>query len=132
MARAIFKLSEEDLDLIRIRIKNFEGDAERVINDYLRNEANAKFIKSITNLIPVSKINKRHAKTSNPLDTKFYNLALYIHTKSKFNYLYFPQNAEGQSKNNSPNDFMEEGIDAEYNNVVNEMMEKLQRRMEEI
>ena len=132
MAGVDFSLKEEDLGRIQEAIMDFGDDAERVINDYLRNEANAKFIKSITNLIPVSKINKRHAKTSNPLDTKFYNLALYIHTKSKFNYLYFPQNAEGQSRNNSPNDFMEKGIDAEYNNVVNEMIEKLQRRMEEI
>ena len=51
-------------------------------------------------------------------------------TKTKFNYLYFPQNAEGTSKGKIPNDFMERGIDAEYDNVVNGILEKLQNGLE--
>lgn len=133
MAGVDFSLKEEDLGRIQEAIMDFGDDAERVVNDCLANDVKDKFITSITNLMPVSNKNKRHAKSSNPLDGKVRNnLTLWIHTKSKFNYLYFPQNAEGTSKRNSPNDFMEKGIEVEYDNVVNEMLEKLQRRMEEI
>lgn len=134
MAGVDFSLKEEDLGRIQEAIINFNDDAERVINDCLANEVRDKLITSITNLIPVSDKNKKqHAKTSNPLDGKVRNnLTLWIHTKPKYNYLYFPQNAEGTSKSNSPNDFMEKGIDAEYDNVVNIMLDKLQNRLEEI
>lgn len=133
MAGVDFSLKEEDLARIQEAIIDFGDDAESVINGCLANEVKDKFITSITNLIPVSDKNKKHAKSSNPLDGKVRNnLTLWIHTKPKYNYLYFPQNAEGQSKNNSPNDFMEKGIDAEYDNAVNIILEKLQRRMEEI
>lgn len=133
MAGVDFSLKEEDLGKIQEAIMDFGDDAERVVNDCLANEVKDKLITSITNLIPVSDKNKKHAKSSNPLDGKIRNnLTLWIHTKPKYNYLYFPQNAEGQSRNNSPNDFMEKGIDAEYDNAVNIILEKLQRRMEEI
>jgi hypothetical protein len=133
MAGVDFTLKEEDLTRIQEAIMDFGDDAERVVNDCLANEVKDKLITSITNLIPVSDKNKKHAKSSNPLDGKIRNnLTLWIHTKSKFNYLYFPQNAEGTSKGKSPNDFMDKGIDAEYDNAVNIILEKLQRRMEEI
>ena len=133
MASINFTLKDEDLLKIQEAITDFEGDAEKVINECLANEVKDKFINSITNLIPISDRNKRHAKTSNPLDGKVRNnLTLWIHTKSQYNYLYFPQNAEGQSKGNNPNDFMDKGIDVEYDNAVNMILDKLQNRLEEI
>lgn len=134
MSGVDFSLKEEDLGRIQEAIMDFRDDVESVINDCLANEVKELLTNSITNLIPVSDKNKKqHAKTSNPLDGKVRNnLTLWIHTKPKYNYLYFPQNAEGTSKSNSPNDFMDKGIDAEYDNVVNIMLEKLQRRMEDI
>lgn len=134
MAGVNFSIKEDDLRKIQNSIQQFDGDAEKVINDYLGTEAKDKFIKSITNLVPVSNVNKKkHAKDNNPFDGKVRNnLELWIHTKSKFNYLYFPQNAEGTSKGKSPNDFMDRGIDEEYNNVVNGILDKLQNRLEGI
>ena len=133
MAGVDFSLKEEDLKKIQEAIMDFGDDAERVINDCLSNEVKELLTNSITNLIPVSPKSKKHAKTSNPLDGKVRNnLTLWIHTKPKYNYLYFPQNAEGTSKGKSPNDFMDKGIDVEYDNAVNIILEKLQRRMEEI
>lgn len=133
MAGVNFSLKAEDLERIQEAIISFSDDAENVINECLANEVNEKLITSITNFIPVSQQNKKHAKTSKPLEGKVRNnLTLWIHTKSKFNYLYFPQNSEGQSKNNSPNDFMEKGIDSEYDNAVNMLLDKLQNRMEEL
>lgn len=133
MAGVEISLKVDDLEKIQEAIVSFSDDAENVINECLANEVKDKLITSITNFIPVSNQNKRHAKTSKPLEGQVRNnLTLWIHTKSKFYYLYFPQNAEGQSKNKSPNEFMEKGIDAEYENVVNTLLDKLQNRMEEI
>lgn len=133
MSGVDFSLKEDDLARIQQAIMNFGDDAEKVINECLAGEVRDKLITSITNLIPVSDKNKKHAKTSNPLEGQVRNnLTLWMHTKPKYNYLYFPQNAEGTSKSNSPNDFMDKGIDAEYDNVVNIMLEKLQNRMEDI
>ena len=88
MASVEFSIKDEDINKINEAITNFEGNAERVINDYLGTQAKEKFIQSITNLIPVSRVNKRrHAKNSNPLDGKIRNnLTLWIHTKTTINY----------------------------------------------
>lgn len=133
MPKIEFSIKENDLERIKEAIIDFGDNAENVINECLANEVKNTLITSITNFIPVSKKNKKHAKTSNPLQGDVRNnLTLWIRTKPKFNYLYFPQNAEGQSRNNSPNDFMEKGINNEYDNVVNTILDKLQNRLEEI
>lgn len=133
MAGAYFDMEVDDIQKLQDSIKQFDGDAETVINDYLNSEAKDIFINSIINYIPVSEKGTNHARVSEPLkgDMKG-NLTLYIHTKSKYNYLYFPQEGEGTSKRKSPNDFMEKGIDDKYENVVNGILEKLQNRMEGI
>lgn len=133
MPKIDFSIKENDLERIQEAIINFGDDAENAINECLANEVKNTLITSITNFIPVSKQNKKHAKSSNPLQGDVRNnLTLLIRTKPKFNYLYFPQNAEGQSRNDPPNNFMEKGINNEYDNVINTILDKLQRRMEEI
>lgn len=133
MASVEFGIKYEDVEKIKDSIQKFDGDAEKVINQYLETQAKDKFIKNIVNLIPVSDADKQHAKDSAPLTgKKIANLTLKINTKSKFNYLYFPQMAEGTSKGKNPNDFMEKGIDKVYDNVVNEMLDRLINKMEAI
>ena len=122
--KVVIVLNKIDLDK-KQQMQKIKEIYENIGYKVIETQAKEKFIQSITNLIPVSRVNKRrHAKNSNPLDGKIRNnLTLWIHTKPKFNYLYFPQNAEGTSKGKIPNDFMERGIDAEYDNVVNGILE---------
>lgn len=132
MARANFGMSDEDVKRLQRAIINYGEGAEQVINDYLKTNASDIFIKSIVNLIPVSNVNKTHAKNSNPLKAEqIDNLSLYIHTKNKFNYLYFPQEGEGTSSGKAQNDFMQYGVDAKYDYIVNEMLDKLQNKFNE-
>ena len=132
MARASFGMSAEDVEKLQQAIINYGEGAEQVINDYLKTEAGDIFTESIVNLIPVSDRNKKHAKNSSPLKAEQKeNLSLYIHTKSQFNYLYFPQTGEGTSSGKAPNDFMEKGIDQKYDTVVNQMLDKLQKKFNE-
>lgn len=139
MSSVEFSIKDEDVKRIKNSIQKFNGDAENVINKYLEKEAKKKIINSIVDFIPVSKEKypsqkgKIHAKTSKPLTGKrISNLTLKINTKKEFNYLYFPQMAQGTSKGKQPNDFMEKGIDKVYDNVVNEMLDKLINKMEAI
>lgn len=125
MASTKFELKLEDVKRINDIIKSYAGDAEKQINDYLSGSGKSKIINSIVNLIPVSDKDKKHAKDSKPLEGVNYNLSLTIRSKRQFNYLYFPQMAEGTSKNNTPNDFMEKGVDSIYDSVVNDLIERL-------
>lgn len=125
MASTKFELKLEDVIRINDIIKSYSGDAEKQINDYLSGPGKIKIINSIVNLIPVSDKDKKHAKNSKPLKGVNYNLSLTIRSKRQFNYLYFPQMAEGTSKNNTPNDFMEKGVDSIYDSVVNDLIERL-------
>lgn len=129
MATFKFEMKQEDLNKIEESILEYGENSEKVINDYLNSVAKNKFMTAIKDYMPVSNRNKNHAKTSNSIDSISYNLALVIKTKSKFNYLYFPQTGEGTSKGKNPNDFMEKGINKEYDNVINGMLDRLQNRI---
>jgi hypothetical protein len=131
MANAKFELKSEDVEKISKAIAGFEGDAEVAINTYLRDIGRVKMSTAIQNLIPISKVNKKHAKDSDPLKTELFNLVLTIKTKTKYNYLYFPQTGEGTSEGNGPNDFMQDGIDSIYDNIVNDMLEQIQNKIQE-
>lgn len=131
MAKAVFTINDQDMLTIKETIASYEGNAEQVINDFLMNEAAETFESSIIDFIPVSKVQKKnHARDSKPLrhDQK-YNLELIIRTKTKYNYLYFPQSAEGTSKGKTENDFVQKGIDREYSNVINQLIDKLQNNL---
>ena len=104
-------------------------NAEDTINNYLHNAGKEKLIQSITNYIPVSPRTNKHAKKSVWHQTKDFNLAVQISNARKFYYLYFPLTATGTSINKSPNDFFTKGVDRVYNEVVNEMMERIENNL---
>ena len=126
MAGVKFELDSKDIDRLVGAIKQYEGDAEQALGNYLENEADKIFRPSIENLIPVSDTDKKHARTSAPLTGDMEgNLSLYIHTKKAWHYLYFPDEGEGTSKGQKPHDFMNEGIEKQYDTVVNGMIDAL-------
>lgn len=130
MARAKFELKSEDIQKISDSISKFPSDAEDTINSYLHGPGKEKMIKSMENIIPISERKKKHAKGNSPLRSNTFNLGLTIRTKTKYNYLYFPQMAEGTSKKNSPNDFMQKGLDSIYDSVVNDMIDKITNKIQ--
>lgn len=132
MANATFELKKEDIERINKAISTFPDNVEVAINTYLSNQGKNKMVNSMENLIPISKRDKDHAKGSNPFRTDLFNLGLTIRTKTKYNYLYFPQMGEGTSKNKGPNDFMQDGLDSIYDNVVNDMLDAIQNKIKEV
>lgn len=124
-----FTLKSEDLEQVKKAISNCGTSSEDVINDYLHKEVGTQLAESITNFMPRSNRNKVHAKDSKWWDQVNYNLAVGIENKTSgknsFYYLYYPATGTGTSAKNGPNDFMEQGMNREYNNIVNQMINRL-------
>lgn len=126
-----FSLNYEDVERIQQAILRCGSTSEDVINDYLHNKAGDIIIQSITKFIPRSKVNKVHAKDSKWHEQTNYNLAVNIANSTKgkrdksFYYLYYVATGTGTSRKNGPNDFMSKGLDKEYDNIVNGVIDEL-------
>ena len=132
MAGVNFTIKDEDIERLQKAIQNFGEEAEVVIGDYLKNEADEIFKNAIERLIPVSDKNKKHARSSAPLTGEMIGAtSLYIHTKKPFHYLYFPDQGEGTSKGSSAHEFMEGGVDEQYDTVVNALIDVLINKLNE-
>lgn len=140
--KANFKLKDEDIEKIRNAILRCGTTSEEVLNDYIHNKASEKFIKRMDRYIPVAKKDKNHkhipirAKGNKWYEQENYNLAVNISNSLKgkrgtsFYYLYYIVTGTGTSKNIGARDFMEQGVNEEYNNVVNEMLEELEKNID--
>ena len=126
MAGSTFQIKSEDVQKVQDAIKTFGDGAEQILNEYLITQANEIFTESIINLIPVSDRDKRHARQNAPFTgEQKANLELYIHTKKPYHYLYFPDEGEGTSLGQQAHDFMGEGVEAKYDEVINGMLDAL-------
>ena len=126
MAGAAFTLNDDDINKLIEAIQSYTGNAEDSISEYLELEVPGIVKPSIQNLIPESDRHKKHAKTSAPFTEDMEGkLSVYIHTKYKYHYLYFPDEGLGTSKGQEPHDFMGQGVEDEYDTLVNGMLEAL-------
>ena len=127
MSSVDFELDQSDLDSVLDAIEAFSGNVENTINDYFEKKGAVQVNRSIVNLIPVSRAKKKkHAKSSNPLTNKIFNLGFTVKSKPAFNYLFFPDQGEGTSDGNDPLNFMENGLNAEYDNIIDGILKSLE------
>lgn len=124
-----YELNYEDVERIQDAIRQCGKTSESAINDYLHNVAGELIAKSITKFIPRSNRNKDHARDRKWYAQDNFNLAVGIANnisgKKSAYYLYYVATGTGTSKKNGPNDFMERGLESEYDNVVNGVINKL-------
>lgn len=126
MAGASFSLNDDDVNKLIEAIQRYEDNAEDAISNYLETEVPSITKPSIQSLIPVSDRNKAHARTSAPFTEDMEGkLSIYIHTKKQWHYLYFPDEGEGTSKGQMPHDFMNQGVENEYDTLVNGLLDSL-------
>jgi len=135
--RTDFSLNDKDVDKIKRAILNCGNSSENVINNFLHNVAGEKIIKSIDKYIPVSpRRNVIHAKGNDWSEQKNYNLAINIGNKltgargRSFYYLYYVVTGTGTNEKKGARDFMKQGLDKEYNNIVNGLMNELNKNIE--
>ena len=124
---ADFSLESKDFEKVQEAILKFGEDAEETINQTLLNEVNQIFNPAIVGFIPVSVRDKKHAKYNDPIiGEQKTTLELYMHSKKPYNYLFFPQNAHGcKFVGKLPNDFMMKGIEVQFDNAINILLDKL-------
>lgn len=123
-----FEMKSGDIDALRERCRRVIPEAEKTINEYLANRGTEKIIKGITEYTPVSNREKKHAKDSKPYKGKRGNMKVIVSTKPAYGYLYFPDAGEGTSRKKANHEgFMQEGVEAVYENVVNELLEAIER-----
>ncbi len=132
-----FSLKDDDIEKIKRAIGKCGNTSEQVINNYLHNVAGENIVKSITNYIPRSpRNNVIHARGSNWSEQKNFNLAVNIGNSLKgsrgtsFYYLYYVVTGTGTNKNKGARDFMEQGLNKEYDNVVNGIINELDKNIE--
>lgn len=126
MAGARFTIHDDDINKLIESIQAFEGNAEEAMGTYIENTLPGIAKPSIQNLIPVSDRNKPHARYSAPFTEDMDGrLSIFIHTKKNWHYLYFPDEGEGTSKGQQPHNFMEEGLEKEYDTIINGLLDSL-------
>ena len=98
----VFTLDAGDFDILRQAIADYGGDAEKAINDVLHEEAGPLIYEEINPLInPSNRAFKGHSKSAKDSPWPIYdtsaNLAVTVKTKSKWGYLYFPDDGSNVS-----------------------------------
>ena len=132
-----FELDFNDCLKLQKAISNIGIGAESAINECLKNKTSIKMAKSITNFLPRSETGKHHAKDNNWYELEFYNLSFILSNslagkrENSFYYLYYPATGTGQSYKKGPNDFMGNGMKSEYNNAVSDLLNALNKKIEE-
>ena len=78
-------------------------------------------------MIPVSDRKKKHAKNSAALmdRQKGSRLAVTVGTRSKFHYLYFPDDGTNTKHHAGKQHFFERGVEAQEENVINGILDAL-------
>lgn len=131
-----FGFKDDDFERIKQAIKRVGDTSENVINKYLHNVAGSNITKSITPFIPKSERGKIHARNSKWSEQDNYNLAVSISNSLKgkrgtsFYYLYYVVTGTGTNYKKGARDFMEQGLNKEYNNVVDGLLEELSTNIE--
>lgn len=102
MSRAMVEF--DDLTSLSELIRQLPNRAEQAINQVLHTEAIEIAAKEMTNLLPISKANGRHAKNSKWWTSEARNLEFVVKSrggaankKGSFGYLVFPDEGRGPS-----------------------------------
>ena len=128
-----FELDYSEVEALSEKFRAIPEHVEELLNSYLHFEGVELTKRRITEGMPVSskKGVLKHAKFSNSLRHKTFNLGFEVMPKPRFNYLVFPDQALGTSKGKSAQKFMHSGLDDSTNNIIQEINERVDRKIKE-
>ncbi len=105
--------------------------SEKLANKVLHGEGSKIMMQKIIDFIPVSKVDKKHAKSSKPLKDTLITLGFEIKTKggaaknkNSFGYLVFPNEGRGSS-NPIAQRFFEKGIEQSNPEIFEQLLTAL-------
>lgn len=120
-----YKINGEELVQLQEYFLRLPGLAEDVVNDVVHNDLAKQAIQSMIKFTPVSKVNKKHAKDSNPYKSYPFNLG--FHVEEKIEYLVYPELGIGQPEQN----FMWAGFNAVSPNFIGAIIDALIKTINE-
>lgn len=105
--------------------------SEELANKVLHGEGSKIMMQKIIDFTPVSKVDKKHAKSSKPLKDTLINLGIEIKTKggaaknkNSFGYLVFPNEGRGRS-NPIAQRFFEKGMEQSSPEIFEQLLNAL-------
>lgn len=126
---AYFKLDAAEFDRLTERIKEYQGDAENVINGVLWGEGGQRINDAIMDLLPSSGRTWRGkpaaARSAAPFTQENDNLSVTIRTKGAYQYLYFPDDGSTTKKHAGNQQFMFRGAENEQERIIDLCIAKL-------
>ena len=132
-----FYLDAKEFDKVTQMIEKFSDRsvAEQIINDYLANEGGKKIKEYIRAILPVSgriwNGKKAAASQTDPFRIQGENLAVKVYTKGNYHYLYFPDDGSNTRHHRGNQQFMFHGAEKAGDEIVNGVIDKLVKRLEE-
>lgn len=131
------EIDSRDLDRIEESLSKLGDQAETEVNDLLHGVGVDTVTKDVTDLLPVSSKNKKHAKFSKPFTHDPQNLGFIFRTrggaaknKTSFGYLVFPDEGRGP-RNPVEQDFTGKGINKAKPKILTELTEVITRKIQE-
>jgi hypothetical protein len=125
----MYKLEFSEVDRLHEALKNYDGDAEKAINDVFHNEAGDLAQAEIKKLMPLSgkdwKGKAPAAKKSKSLRNIHSNLAETVTTAKKYQYLYFPNDGTNTRRHIGNQQFFERGGEMVQDEIIDRCISKL-------
>ena len=132
-----FYLDAKEFDKVAQTIEKYSDRsvAEQIINDYLANEGGKKIKEYIRAILPVSgrtwNGKKTAASQTDPFRIQGENLAVKVYTKGNYHYLYSPDDGSNTRRHRGDQQFMFRGAEKAGDEIVNGVIDKLVKRLEE-
>lgn len=125
----MLKINFSEVERLQEALKNFQGNAEDIINDVLHGEAGDLAQKEIYFLMPFSgahwKGKKPAAKASKSLRNVLGNLSVTVTTTGNYGYLYFPDDGTSTRRHVGNQRFFERGGEEAVPEIVERCINNL-------
>ncbi|MDD3185946.1 MAG: hypothetical protein ACOX1S_05335 [Anaerostipes sp.] len=134
-----FEIDVKEFERVTEAISKFSdgSEAEKVINDYLNGEGAERIKEKVMNLLPESgrtwSGKKAGAKSAQPFtQVQEENLSVTVKTKKAYQYLYFPDDGTNTKKHVGNQQFMFGGARDAEPPIINELIDRILKKLEEL
>jgi len=126
-----FEIDYKEVEQLKEKFAQIPDKVEDKVNEVLHNYGVEAVKDRIVDRLPVSNVDKKHAKNSKPLRHKTFNLGFEVVPKKPYRYLVFPDQALGTSVGNRPDEFMQEGLNTSTDPILQEINEQIEKLIQE-
>lgn len=123
------EMKAEDFEKLQTAMKNFQGDAAKIINNVFHSDGVQLASDEIQRLMPVSgrtwSGKASPAKTSKSLTSVKENLAFTIKATNKYQYLYYPDDGSSTRRHVGNQQFFAKGGEAKQNEIIERCIARL-------